>query len=107
MVTTSILGRSGLSACRLGIACGYGAPTRAYEEAFDRGVNYFYFGGLRKRNLMVRAVKNLVGRGKRERLIIVLHSMARWAWLLERSLRKQLKMLGLEYAEVLLLAWHN
>ena len=36
-----ILGRSGLEVGRLGVACGYGAPTAAFEEAFERGVTTF------------------------------------------------------------------
>ena len=36
-----ILGRTGLKVGRLGVACSYGAPTAAFEEAFEQGVNYF------------------------------------------------------------------
>jgi hypothetical protein len=37
-----ILGRTGLKVERLGAACSYGAPTAAFEEAFELGLNYFY-----------------------------------------------------------------
>ena len=53
------IGRSGLQAAKLGIACGYGAPTQVYEEAFERGINYFYLGGFRKKDLMVSAIRGL------------------------------------------------
>ena len=43
-----ILGRSGLEVGRLGVASSYGAPPAAFEEAFERGCNYFYWGSLRK-----------------------------------------------------------
>ena len=43
-----ILGKTGLRVGRLGVACSYGAPTEAFEEAFERGVNYFYWGSMRK-----------------------------------------------------------
>ena len=43
-----ILGRTGLEVGRLGVACSYGAPTAAFEEAFEQGVNYFYWGSMRK-----------------------------------------------------------
>ena len=42
-----ILGRTGLKVGRLGVACSYGAPTAAFEEAFEQGVNYFYWGARR------------------------------------------------------------
>ena len=37
-----------------------GAPARTFEEAFDNGCNYFYYGSLRKDN-MCRAIKNISG----------------------------------------------
>jgi hypothetical protein len=36
-----ILGQTGLSVGRLGISSSYGANAEAFEEAFDRGCNYF------------------------------------------------------------------
>lgn len=100
------LGRTGLSAGRLGVACSYGAPTEAFEEAFERGVNYFYWGSSRK-EAMARAIRNLVGRGQRDRLIVVLQSYSRSAVLMEALFRRGLRTLGLEFADVLLLGWHN
>jgi hypothetical protein len=38
------LGRTGLKVGRLGVAGGYGAPAAAFEEAFERGCNYFLLG---------------------------------------------------------------
>ena len=43
------LGGTGLKVGPLGMAASYGAPAEAFEEAFDRGCNYFYLGvGRRK-----------------------------------------------------------
>jgi hypothetical protein len=39
-----ILGRTGLKVGRLGISSSYGAPAEAFEEAFERGCNYFVIG---------------------------------------------------------------
>jgi hypothetical protein len=36
-----ILGRTGLKVGRLGVACSYGAPTAALEEAFEQGGKLF------------------------------------------------------------------
>ena len=38
-----ILKRTGLKVGRLGLGAGYGAPATAYEEAFEKGCNYFYW----------------------------------------------------------------
>jgi aryl-alcohol dehydrogenase-like predicted oxidoreductase len=90
----------------LGIACSYGAPTEAYEEAFERGVNYFYWGSMRKGS-MVQAIRNIVKNGKREELVIVIQSYSRSALLLESFFRKGLRTLGIDGADVLLLGWFN
>jgi aryl-alcohol dehydrogenase-like predicted oxidoreductase len=101
-----ILGRSGLTVGRLGVACGYGAPTEAFEEAFDKGVNYFYWGSLRRSN-MVRAMRNISAKGKRDKLVVVIQVYNRIAGMLAGSVEKGLRKAGLEYADVLLLGWHN
>ena len=101
-----VLGRTGLRVGRLGVACSYGAPTEAYEEAFERGVNYFYWGSMRKAS-MAQAIRNIIGKGKRDRLVIVIQSYSRSASLLETSCRRGLKTLGIDTADVLLLGWFN
>jgi predicted aldo/keto reductase-like oxidoreductase len=88
------------------VACSYGAPTRAFEEAFERGVNYFYWGSMRK-EAMARAIRNIVSKGQRDKLVVVLQSYSRSATLLETFFRRGLKQLKLEAADVLLLGWHN
>ena len=101
-----ILGRTGLSVGPLGIACSYGAPTEAYEEAFERGVNYFYWGSMRKKS-MAQAIRNINKKGKRDELVIVVQSYSRSAVLLESFFREGLRSLGIETADVLLLGWFN
>jgi len=101
-----ILGRTGLSVGCLGIACSYGAPTEAYEEAFERGVNYFYWGSMRKTS-MAQAIRNIIKKGKRDELVIVIQSYSRSALLLESFFRNGLRTLGIDRADVLLLGWFN
>lgn len=101
----TILGRTGLRVGRLGLGAGYGAPAAAYELAFERGCNYFYWTS--RKPGMRGAIRNIVGRGQRERLVVALQSYARSGRLMEYSLGKALKALGLEYADVFLLGWHN
>jgi aryl-alcohol dehydrogenase-like predicted oxidoreductase len=100
------LGRTGLKVGRLGVACSYGAPTEAFEEAFDEGVNYFYWGSMRK-TAMAEAIRNIIGKGARDRLVILLQSYSRSASLMEFFFRRGLKTLGIDTADVLLLGWHN
>ncbi len=102
----AVLGNTGLEICRLGVAGGYKAPARAFEEAFDRGVNYFYLSSPR-RSGMIRAIKNLKAQGRRDDLVIVLQSYSRSASLMEAFLQKGLKKLGIETTDVLLLGWYN
>lgn len=100
------LGRTGLKVGRLGIAASYGAPTEAFEEAFDRGVNYFYWGS-RRTPAMGEAIRRIVRNGKREELVLVLQSYARYGGVLRSFFLKGLGKLGLDSADVLLLGWHN
>lgn len=57
----TILGRTGLKVGRLGISSSFGAPSAAYEAAFDRGCNYFTWGTfIRGRSgAMRRAIRNI------------------------------------------------
>jgi aryl-alcohol dehydrogenase-like predicted oxidoreductase len=100
------LARTGLEVGRLGVAASYGAPAKAFEEAFERGCNYFYWGS-RRSSEMQAAIKNLCGKGKRDKLVVVIQSYSRSAAVLEISYRRALKRLGLGYADVLLLGWYN
>jgi aryl-alcohol dehydrogenase-like predicted oxidoreductase len=101
-----ILGRTGLAVGRLGLASSYGAPAAAFEEAFERGCNYFYWGSLRRAG-MAQAIKNLCGRGRRQDLVIVIQSYSRSPSLMEWFYERALTRLGLDAADVLLLGWYN
>ncbi len=99
------LGRSGLSVGKLGLGSSYGAPTAAYREAFERGVNYFYWGTLR-RSQMADAIREIAPR-QRDDLVLVLQSYSRFGWQVRRTTEKALRALALDHADVLLLGWHN
>lgn len=96
----TILGRTGLKVGRLGMAAGYGVPAEGVEEAFEMGVNYFYWGALR-RSPMAEGIRRLAKRD-REKLVIVVQNYWPWAKLIPGSLKRALKELGLEYADILL-----
>jgi hypothetical protein len=102
----TILGKTGLKVGRLGVAGGYGAQASAFEEAFERGCNYFYWGSMRKKG-MRQAIRNICRQGKRDDLVIVIQSYARSAFLMEASLKRALNSLGITHADVLVLGWYN
>jgi len=99
------LGRTGLMVGRLGVAAGYGAPASAFEEAFEHGANYFYWGSRRKEG-MAEAVRR-IAKKKREDLVVCVQSYARLGFWVQRSTEKALSELGLDHADVLLLGWYR
>ena len=102
-----ILGRTGLSVGRLGISSSFGAPASAYEEAFEKGCNYFNWGTFIKGRSgpMRTALRNLCARGKRDELVVGMLTYAHNAWVTENFFHKGLKAAGLDYADILLLGW--
>jgi aryl-alcohol dehydrogenase-like predicted oxidoreductase len=104
---TTILGRTGLKVGRLGISSSFGAPAAAFEEAFERGCNYFTWGTFVKgrSSHMRAAIRNIVGAGKRDDLVIAMLTYAHNAWLTEHFLIKGLEAANLEYADILLLGY--
>ena len=103
--TKVALGRTGLEVSRLGIGSAYGVSPRACLRAFDAGVNYFFWGSVRTAGMGV-ALRDLT-KTHRDELVIVLESYARGGWTLRRSVMNGLKKLGVEYADILLLGWHD
>jgi aryl-alcohol dehydrogenase-like predicted oxidoreductase len=98
------LGRTGFEVCRLGIASGYGAPGAALKRAFERGVNYIFWGSRRTESFGA-ALKRLGS--QRERLVLVIQSYTRVAGLLGSSLERALRRLSFDHADILLLGLWN
>lgn len=99
-----ILGRTGLEVGRLGIAASYGVPGDALERAFERGVNYIYWGS-RRRASFGEGLKRL--RPQRDRFVLVIQSYTRAAGLMAWSLERALRALRFDHADVLLLGMWN
>lgn len=95
-----VLGRTGLKVSRLGLGVGYGIPTEAVEEAFERGVNYFYWGALRMRG-MGRAIRHLA-KNNREKMVMTIQNYWPSEGLIPKGVQKILRQLKLDYADVLL-----
>ena len=100
----AILGRTGIDVGRLGLAASYGAPAETVERAFDNGVNYFYWGSMRRKQFG-DGLRRLAPR--RDRFLLVLQSYSRIASLVGPSVERALRALGFEYTDVLLLGLWN
>jgi aryl-alcohol dehydrogenase-like predicted oxidoreductase len=103
------LGATGLKVGRLGIASSYRAPPAAYEEAFEAGCNYLTWGRVLRGGPpeFAQATRNLIKQGRRNELVLGLISYAHVAFLTEAFLKKNLKRLGTDYADVLLLGYFS
>jgi len=101
---TRVLGGTGLRVGRLGVSASYGVPARAVEQAFERGVNYLYWGS-RRTGGFGQAIRNLSP--QRDRMVLVVQSYSRIAALVGPSLERALREVKLDYADVLLLGLWN
>lgn len=99
-----VLGRTGLAVGPLGLSSSYGMPTAAVEEAFERGMNYLYWGSFR-RDRFGQAIRNL--KRQRERMVVVIQSYSPNGSLIGWSLDRALRSLQIAYADVLLLGYWN
>ncbi len=99
------LGRTGLRVSRLGIGSSFGAPARVIEEAFDHGVNYLYWGTIR-RPAFGRAMRNLARR-HRDELVLTVQSYSRLPALIGPSVDVALLRSGVGYFDILLLGAQN
>ncbi|MCP4311501.1 MAG: hypothetical protein GY790_09595 [Bacteroidetes bacterium] len=104
-----ILGRTGLKTGRLGMSSSYGAPAAAFEEAFERGCNYFVMGsfGKGRSKEMIRAIRNIKEKGQRDRLVVCLMEYTHSRLIGKHHFYKGLKKLGLDYVDVLMLGYYT
>lgn len=86
---------------RIGIGSSYGIDETALREAFEQGVNLFYFGTVRTQQ-MAQAIRSL-GPSHREQMVVAVQSYTHWGGYLPRSVDKALRALGLDYADLLIL----
>ncbi len=104
----AILGRTGLKVGRLGISSSYGASAAAYEEAFERGCNYFVMGSFMKGRSkeMTEAIKNITNKGQRDQLVICMMEYTHSGLIGKSHFYKGLKKLGLDHVDVFMLGYH-
>jgi predicted aldo/keto reductase-like oxidoreductase len=101
---TATLGRTNRTVGRLGLAAGYGADEHCVRLAFERGVNYLYWGS-RRTGSFAAGLRGL--RSRRDTFVLVIQSYARLAAMVPWSLKRALRSLSLDYADILLLGMWN
>jgi len=106
--TPVILGSTGLRVGRLGISSSYGAPAAAFEEAFERGCNYFVIGSFMKGRSkeMITAIRNITKRGERDKLVVCLMEYTHSYLIGKNHFYKGLKKLGLDHVDALMLGYY-
>jgi aryl-alcohol dehydrogenase-like predicted oxidoreductase len=91
---------------RIGLGSSFGVAAEDLERAYDAGINYFYWGSIRRPGFG-QGIRRLAKRG-REKIAVAIQSYARWpAALLRANVETGLLRLGLDHADVLFLGWHN
>jgi hypothetical protein len=95
------LGRTGLRVTPIGLGSSYGLAERDVERACERGINYLYWGSVR-RPAFGRAMRRLCARD-REALCTVVQTYTRAASLVRPSLEWALRAFRTDYTDVLLL----
>jgi aryl-alcohol dehydrogenase-like predicted oxidoreductase len=102
----AILGRTGIRVRRMGFASGYNPPKDALLWAFEQGVNYFWWGAVRRRN-MERAVREIVAAGRRAELVVAIQFFIHLPAQMERIVVDSLRRLGTDYADFLIFGYFN
>jgi aryl-alcohol dehydrogenase-like predicted oxidoreductase len=101
------LGKTGLSTSAIALGSSYGIAGRDIESAFDRGVNAFLYGSLRRPGF-ARGVRALArDANKRDRMIIAIQTYSRLGFLMRPFVWSALRSLGTDHVDVLGLAWWN
>jgi aryl-alcohol dehydrogenase-like predicted oxidoreductase len=100
-----LLGQTGLRVSRLGIGSSAVGSERFVEEAVEQGINYLYWGSIR-RPAFGRALRH-VARRNREGVVLTVQSYSRVAALLRPSIEIALRRAGVEYFDFLLLGMWN
>lgn len=98
-------GSTGLTTSALGLGSSPGLPGKDVERAFERGVNFFLWGSLRRRDF-ARGLANLAKRHRPE-MVVAVQSYTRWPSLMEWSVDRALRTMRTDYVDVLCLAWWN
>ena len=95
------IGKTGLKSSRLGIGSTFNAPAHVIEDAFDRGINYLYWGTVRQPDF-ASAMRNLA-KHHRDELVLTIQSYSKDPNTIAKEIEDALKSAGLENFDFLLL----
>ncbi len=95
------LGASGLSTSRMGIGSDAGIGADALEWAFERGINYFYWGTRRTKGM--REAIHALAPKHRDKMVVALQSYDLTGLGMNHAFHRGLRQLRLDYADVLIL----
>jgi aryl-alcohol dehydrogenase-like predicted oxidoreductase len=98
-------GATGIRVGPLGLGSSFGVGGADIGRAFDRGVNFFLWGSMRRRGFGL-GLRD-VARAHRGELAIAIQSYTRIASLMRFSVERALRFLRTDYVDVLCLAWWN
>lgn len=109
MIERRILGDTGIEVGRIGISSSFGAGQAVYDEAFERGCNYFTWGTfIRGRSSEFKTfMRRITAAGKRDQVVLGLLSYSHSALLGEKFLTSALRRLGTEYIDGLILGYYS
>src|ERR1700749_390554 len=97
-------GRTGLRVSRLAIGSSYGVGGADLEGAFERGINFLFFG-LQRRAGLAQGVRALASH--RDALVLAIQSYSRSALLMRPSVELALRALRVDHVDLLGLGWWN
>jgi aryl-alcohol dehydrogenase-like predicted oxidoreductase len=98
-------GKSNLQVSALGLGSSFGLPANEVERAFERGINFFFWGLIRRAGFG-RGITNLSKR-HREQMVIAVQSYTRVGFLMRPFFELALRRLQVEYVDILTLGWWN
>jgi aryl-alcohol dehydrogenase-like predicted oxidoreductase len=105
------LGNTDLRVVPIGLAASYGISGSGLERAFERGVNFLYWGAkyapILPRSGDFGAVLRRLGSSHRDKIVTVIQSYARSPEKMTRSIENGLRQIGFDFTDVLLLGWWN
>jgi aryl-alcohol dehydrogenase-like predicted oxidoreductase len=96
-------GSTGLAVSRLAVASSYGVGESDVRRAFDRGINFLFWGS-RRRAGFGRAIRS-IARTRREDMVLAIQSYSRVAWMVRPSVEIAMRRTGVEQIDLLGLAW--
>ena len=108
MFEKRLLGDTGVAVSRVGISSSFGADSRVFGAALERGCNYFTWGTFIKgrSSPFKDFVRQIVKDGRRSEMVIGLLSYSHSGILGDLFLKSALSRLGIDYIDGLILGYY-